>query len=118
MKFPAGGSVIRRNGDEEKEPESAFILLSALKDVLDRYREPDFVVPTAEGPTLDEQIAYIRSELLANKGQVLFQALLHTSRIFIIITFLALLELLKRGEIRVLQESNFDEIYIQSAERN
>ncbi|MCP4230851.1 MAG: segregation/condensation protein A [bacterium] len=118
MKFPAGGSVIRRNGDEEKEPENAFILLTALKDVLERYSEPDFIIPAAEGPTLDEQIEYIRGELAAKKGQVRFEALLHTSRIFIIVTFLALLELLKRGEIRVLQEIAFDEIYIQSAERN
>jgi len=118
MKFPAGGAVIRRNGDEEKEPESAFILLTALKDVLDRYSEPEFRVPVAEGPTLDEQIDYIKSELEKNRGQVSFKSLMHTSRIFIVVTFLAMLELLKRHEVRVYQESAFDEIYLQIIENS
>lgn len=116
MKFPAGGSFVHDNGHEKEEPESAYILLTALKDVLDRYSEPEFRVPVAEGPTLDEQIEYIKKELKINRGSVSFKSLMHTSRIFIIVTFLALLELLKRHELRVVQESSFDEIYIKTAE--
>ncbi len=118
MKFPAGGSFEYENGKEKGEPENAFILLTALKDVLDRYSEPEFRIPVAEGPTLDEQIEYIRNELEKGRGSVSFKSLMHTSRIFIIVTFLALLELLKRHEIRVFQERAFDEIYIKASEIN
>lgn len=117
QKFPAGGGIIDSDGDEEyTEPLSAFLLLSALQEVLDRYREPELHIPGAEGPTLEEQIEYITGELSRSSGAVKFTSLLHTSRVFIVVTFLALLELLKRRQIRVVQEGMFSEIYIQTAE--
>ena len=63
--------------------------------------------------TIREQIALIE-RLLAAQPFVSFTALLrHYSRIEIVVTFLAVLELLKRRRIEVMQEQLFEEIILQ-----
>lgn len=58
---------------------------------------------------MDELIVYLRKI----KGRVSFDSLFpHYDREHIVITFLAILELLKRDEIIVEQESNFAQLYV------
>ena len=58
---------------------------------------------------MDELIIYLRKI----KGRVSFDSLFpYYDREHIVITFLAILELLKRDEILVEQESNFAQLYV------
>lgn len=63
--------------------------------------------------TIEEKLDVIERNL-ANKKRVGFNALLSESgsRLEVIITFLAVLELLKRGQVEVEQKSLFSEIYL------
>ncbi len=63
--------------------------------------------------TVDEKIAELRLKL-KNKGHVIFSDLFnaYTSRIEIIVTFLAILELIKNGTLRVFQDRPYGIIQI------
>lgn len=63
--------------------------------------------------SLKDKIALIR-EILLRQGKAIFQALLAqaTCKVEAIVTFLALLELLKNGQVTAYQESTFGEIII------
>ncbi len=109
-KYPAGGDGRFSGGTASGE--SIFILLDALRGVLARAPEARDVVPGRRGPTLDERLEYVRRRLKDAGGRVRFDALFEGSRIVIIVTFLALLELLRAGECRVRQDRTFDEIWV------
>jgi len=110
LKYPAGGDG--RFGAEGGGRESLFILLDALRGVLARAPEARDVVPGRRGPTLEEQLAYVRRRLKSAGGRVRFDELFEGARIVVVVTFLALLELLRVGECRVRQDRTFGEIWI------
>ena len=110
LKYPAGGDG--RFGEGAGVGESIFVLLDALRGVLARAPEPRDVVPGRRGPTLEEQLAYVRRRLKSAGGRVRFDALFEGTRIVIVVTFLALLELLRAGECRVRQDRTFGEIWV------
>ncbi len=110
LKYPAGGDG--RFSSQDEEGESIFALLSALQNVLARAPEPGAVAPGLRGPTLDEQLAFLRGRLRAAAARIRFEDLFEGSRIVIIVTFLALLELLHAGECRVRQDRTFAEIWV------
>jgi segregation and condensation protein A len=110
LKYPAGGDG--RFGGGGASGESIFILLDALRGVLARAPEARDVVPGLRGPTIEERLAHVRRRLKDEGGRVRFDALFEGPRIVIIVTFLALLELLRAGECRVRQDRTFDEIWI------
>jgi segregation and condensation protein A len=110
LKFPAGGDG--RFSREAPLGESLFVLIEALQGVLARTPEERDVVPGFRGPTLEEQTAAVRERLKAAGTRLRFEDLFEGSRIVVIITFLALLELLRTGECRVRQDRTFEEIWI------
>jgi len=114
-RLPAGGDG--RFAPDELAGESVFVLLAALRDALARAPERRDVAPQRRGPTIEEQMAYIRGHLAAREGRVSLFELFTGPRIFIIATFLALLELLKNGECRVRQDKPFGEIWIYARVR-
>jgi segregation and condensation protein A len=63
--------------------------------------------------SIEEQIEYIQQELLINK-QLLFITLLQKlpSKIYMIVTFIALLEMMKRGMATATQSGPYGEIWI------
>ncbi len=81
-------------------------------DKEDKREELPQLVP--EEVTIKEQEGYIMQKLLATKGQITFLELFSKvgSRLEIIVTFMALLELIKLQEIRVRQDNNFEQIII------
>ncbi len=109
-KYPAGGDG--RFGNECDEGDSIFVLLRAFRDVLARAPEVRDVMPGRRGPTLEERLGYVRGKLKNAGGRVRFEDLFEGSRIVIVVTFLALLELLRVGECRVRQDRAFDEIWV------
>jgi segregation and condensation protein A len=110
LKCPAGSDG-RFSGDEPSG-ESIFILLNAFRGVLARAPQERDVVPGLRGPTIEDRLAYVRGRLKDAGGRVRFDTLFDGPRIVVIVTFLALLELLRAGECRVRQDRTFDEIWI------
>jgi len=95
-------------------------LIAALHALLEEGDEPEFeldIVPY--NVTIDEKIAQI-DELLRSRQALVFDDLLEdaTSRIEIIVTLLAVLELIRDLCISVRQESLFGEILIVPMAKN
>ncbi len=93
-------------------------LIRAAQTIL--FRQDDRLkLKTVVGPpvvTIREKISLLRQALLKS-GRLTFQRLLANakSRIEIVVTFLALLELVKRHLVHVKQETTFGEIQIEQA---
>ncbi|OGW56139.1 MAG: hypothetical protein A2Z09_02135 [Nitrospirae bacterium RBG_16_43_8] len=109
--------------DEEAEPESAepelylfdinlFDLLGAFKKIIDTA-PPEVVRITREALTVKDKISHIM-EMLENHETVRFEDLFKEdrSRIQIVVTFVALLELIRLGLIRAYQENDFGNIWV------
>lgn len=106
------------NGSDEawvpSQPISLFDLIGAFRQVLQRAPKITHHSVEQVPVTAEEQITFILSRLDANNGQVLFYEMIEslTSRVAMIVTFLALLELIKRSDVVVTQSSTFGEIWI------
>lgn len=99
-----------------------FGLLSAFKNVNDRVAEMDLeeVYETVEEETItvEDKIAFIDRQL-ENADQLLFEELfpLSSSKTDRIVTFLAILELIRIGRIVTVQTDHFESIYIVKQEQ-
>ena len=109
--------------DEEAEAESAepelylfdvnlFDLIGAFKKILDTA-PPEAVRITREALTVKDKISHIM-EMLENNDTVRFEDLFKEdrSRIQIVVTFVALLELIRLGLVRAYQENDFGNIWL------
>ncbi|UCE26947.1 MAG: segregation/condensation protein A [Candidatus Coatesbacteria bacterium] len=112
-RFPVGGDGDNLPRGETGGSVSVFALITAFKEVMERSVTPDLFVPSTEGPTVEEQVEVIRSKLAGVGGRVRFGDLFEPGpKIVIIVTFLALLEVLKKGEARAEQNNPFGEIWL------
>jgi segregation and condensation protein A len=95
---------------------SVFELLSALRRVLERLPKDNVHEVTLDKITVREKMTLLLDTLRA-QGQVLFEALFSEakSRMEVIVTFLAMLELVKVRAIRIFQEQLGGPIAIQAA---
>ena len=93
---------------------SSFDLLSALKRVLKRLEEAPVALVRREPFSLAERLKGVQARL-AHMGALSFDALCADcqSRLEVVITFLSVLELIRRGRARVRQASLFEEIWIE-----
>jgi segregation and condensation protein A len=94
-------------------PASLFALLDALNRVLSRLPEQTVYEVQGEVYDLDDKMALIAS-LAAEQGHLTFESLLSRCRVRLemIVTFIAMLELIKQGRIAVVQTVEFGEIEI------
>ena len=94
-------------------PATLFDLLDALNRVLARTPQATVYEIQGEAYDLDEKLAMI-ARTVAEEGSVRFATLLERcrARAEMIVTFIALLELVKTGAVRVVQDENFGEISI------
>jgi segregation and condensation protein A len=92
---------------------SVFDLLSAFKEVLDHMPKIAYHEIQPIGATVEEQIDVVMKSL-EGKDHVLFRDILMRAgeRIVMIVTFMAILELIKNHRILVRQSSVFGEIWI------
>lgn len=112
-RFPVGGDGDNIPRDETGAVVSVFALIKAFKEVMDRVVSADLLVPSTEGPTVEERVEVIRSKLTEAGGRIRFVEFFEAGpRILIIVTFLALLEILKKGEARAEQDGPFGEIWV------
>lgn len=91
---------------------SSFDLLQALKRVLDRVSGPPTATIAREPFTIQERTRAVWEQLKG--GEATFGALCEDceSRLEVVITFLAVLELIRRGRAIVRQEVAFEEIFL------
>jgi len=107
---------LAEEGEEEGElylfDLSLFDLLDAFKKILDKA-PPEIVSITRETLTVKDKISMIM-EILEGKEAVRFEDLFRDgiSRVQLIITFIALLELIRLGLARVYQEKQFGNIWV------
>jgi segregation and condensation protein A len=107
---------LAEEGEEEGElylfDLSLFDLLDAFKKILDKA-PPEIVSITRETLTVKDKISMIM-EILEGKEAVRFEDLFRDgiSRVQLIITFVALLELIRLGLARVYQEKQFGNIWV------
>lgn len=102
----ASTEVVYRNS-------SIFDLLKAFKDALDRknFKEPTHMVALIP-VTVEEKTEMIISKLNDRKRIKFFSLVENETRQGIVVTFLAILELIKSGKIFILQSDIFGEIVI------
>ena len=92
-----------------------FDLLAALKDVMTRVPDASFEI-TSEAVSITEKIAHVLARL-ENVDSLLFADLFEgsTSKSQVIVTFLALLELIKTRVVKAFQIEQFGAIRIMKA---
>ena len=95
---------------------SLFDLISALRHVLDRFPEESVHEVTLERISVREKMSSLL-DALHRRGKVIFQSLFEAavSRLEVVVTFLAMLELVKIRAIRVAQEEREGPIVIELA---
>ena len=95
-------------------PATLFDLLDALNRVMSRLPEQTVYEVRHESYDVEEKIALIAS-LAAEQGRMTFESLLLRcrERLEMIVTFMALLELMKLGRVAVVQTEHFGEILIE-----
>jgi segregation and condensation protein A len=95
---------------------SVFELLTALRRVLERFPNDSVHEVTLEKITVREKMTLVLDTLRA-RGRVLFEALFSEAktRMEIVVTFLAMLELVKVRAIRIVQEELGGPIVIEAA---
>ena len=98
------------------EQVTVFDLLTAFQKVLERFPGDKIHTVTLEKITVREKMSFLLDQLHTS-STIVFQTLFDeaVSRIEVIVTFLALLELIKMRAIRVIQEERMGPIYLESA---
>lgn len=103
--------------EEEKELISAtvFDLVTAFHQMVENYKEKIVLEIEGEVVTVQEKMEEIR-RLLSLQGALLFSFFFERglSRLHLVVTFIALLELTKLHEIKLVQKDLFEDIQIQS----
>ena len=93
-------------------------LANAFQQVLDRLPPPGPVTVEMEQVSLADKLAELR-QMLVHQPQLNFSAVFRhaRTRLEAVVTFLALLELIRIGEARVAQQGAFGEISVHRQER-
>lgn len=102
-----------RLGDEVTFDVSMGELVKALQGVLGRLNEVVTHEVELEPVSLEDRVAVLRRKL-DESGRIAWSELFEKvrTRIEVIVTFMAMLELMKGGEIRVHQAENFSELWV------
>ncbi|HXK59270.1 MAG TPA: segregation/condensation protein A [Acidobacteriota bacterium] len=99
--------------EQELVAASVFDLVKAFHIIMERYKDQIVIEVTRENVTIEDKIAEIRKLLAVRKDfyfSMFFQRKL--PRLHLVVTVLALLELVKQREIRIFQKGLFEDIRI------
>jgi segregation and condensation protein A len=104
-------------GEEETFEVSMSQLTRALQSVLSRFEEVTTHDVDLEPISIEDKGAFLR-DLIQARGRIPFSEMFDKvhSRLEIIVTFIAMLELIKGGELRVHQADNRSELWIFGAD--
>lgn len=94
-----------------------YEVMKAFREVITEFEATSVSEVEPEAFTIEEKIDLILS-LIESKGQLTFQELFagSKSRLEVVVTFIALLELMKRTRIKARQEKAFGEIWIYKSD--
>ena len=94
-------------------PATLFDLLGALQRVMARKPEEAVYAVETEGYDIEEKMSLL-ARTVAEEGQLRFSEIMRSARarMEIIVTFMALLELIKMGTVSCVQDANFADILI------
>ncbi|HUG43114.1 MAG TPA: segregation/condensation protein A [Acidobacteriota bacterium] len=110
--WPRGGGEFE---EEERETVSAgvFDLVQAFHAMIERFKDQIIFTVDPEMVTLEQKLVEIR-RLLSLQKEFLFSFFFQQriSRLHLMMTFVALLELAKSGELRLSQKQSFEDIRI------
>ena len=114
--FVRASAPIEEAGPREFREVSVFELLGALKRVIDRLPKDAIHEVTLDKVTVREKMTLLLDKL-HNQGRILFEALFDEvrSRMEVVVTFLAMLELVKVRAIRISQDELNGPIVIEAA---
>lgn len=114
--FPRSSEPPEEGSGVVFEQPSLFDLISALRQVLERFPEERAHEVVLEKISVREKMNSLLDDL-HRRGKVIFQSLFETatSRLEVVVTFLAMLELVKIRAIRVAQEERMGAILIELA---
>ena len=115
--------IYNRGSVEEFEPTeepfdlgenvNLFTLIATFKQVLDRLPKVTYHEVIDIKISMEEQIDYVLEQLAVAKSISFYDLMMQIGdRLRIVVTFIALLELVKRGEIKLRQSVPFGEIWI------
>ena len=115
--YPRSFFHVEGNGHEDEaagSKPSLFDLIAVFKEVMAKAPERDYHAVAPPPVSVEEQMDYVL-EFLATRGHALFADLLRQlpDRLTMVVTFVALLELIRRGMIIARQAAPFGEIWIQ-----
>jgi segregation and condensation protein A len=97
-------------------PYTLFDLMRAFKNVLDRVQEDVYCEVAVDRVTVQDRMAYVESLLETSTGLRFVDLFADNStRTIIVLTFVALLELLRLGKIGLSQNEPFSEIWVYPA---
>lgn len=114
--FTRTAAPVEEAGQRGFREVSVFELLAALKRIIDRLPKDSFHEVTLEKITVREKMTHLL-DVLRTQGSVLFESLFASanSRMEIIVTFLAMLELVKVRAIRIVQDELAGPITLEAA---
>ncbi len=94
-------------------PATLFDLLGALQRMMQRKPEPAVYAVETEAYDIEEKMSLI-ARTVAEEGRVRFSEIMRSARarMEIIVSFMALLELIRMGTVRCVQDENFADILI------
>lgn len=105
--------------EEYKDPETKIDfdaniddLVEAFKKFLERVEleKPVNTKVTKKELSVDDEIKHIKNKLVKNKKINFYELFDVKTKEYIVVTFLAILEMAKKHELRIIQEDNFDNI--------
>lgn len=104
--------VDRDVADPVLEDTTVYALMVALADVLKRIPEESTYAIRNESYTIEEQTAFL-SRALLEAGRLSFRRLMvERVKAFVIASFLAVLEMVRRGEAKVLVSASVADFYV------
>jgi len=109
--FPPAARIVEAGGQEE--PLDVDVLVAAFNSVLARI-PPRPVVIQGRTWTLEEKVELITRRLLHGPIELLALILESQDRLEAVVTFVAVLELIRRGAITVRQKERFGPIHIEA----
>jgi segregation and condensation protein A len=108
--YPPPARVVEVEGQEESLQIDALVV--AFQSLLARV-PPRPVVVVGRAWSVDDKLAALESMVARGPVELVGLLLSSQDRLEAVVTFVALLELLRRGEVRVRQRESFGEIWVQ-----
>lgn len=117
--YETDNALAKQSGAEQYARASVFDLIGALGKVLDRLKNDriQHVVPIAT-LTVEERSEWLVKTLQSRKRLIFSELISNESKMVIVVTFLSILDLIKKNLVWAIQSEVFDDIILTQPEYN